>query len=59
MLIGLAAGIFVGFAFDVSYPSEYSFYISMGLLAAMDSLLERSGRIWKESITISSSSADF
>jgi len=39
MLIGLAAGIFVGFAFDVSYPSEYSFYISMGLLAAMDSLL--------------------
>ena len=31
--------IFVGLAFDVTYPSQYSFYVSMGLLAAMDSLL--------------------
>ena len=29
----------MGVVFDVSYPSQFSFYISMGLLAAMDSLL--------------------
>jgi small basic protein len=39
MLLGLGVGIFVGLAFDVTYPSQYSFYVSMGLLAAMDSLL--------------------
>lgn len=39
MLVGLGAGIFIGLAFDVTYPSQFSFYVSMGLLAAMDSLL--------------------
>jgi len=39
MSLGLLAGILMGVVFDVSYPSQFSFYISMGLLAAMDSLL--------------------
>jgi small basic protein len=39
MALGLAAGLGLGFALNISYPTEYSFYITMGLLAAMDSLL--------------------
>lgn len=39
MILGLGAGLLLGFALDVTYPSEFSFYITMGLLAAMDSLL--------------------
>ena len=39
MFVGLGVGVFMGFAFDIAYPSQFSFYISMGLLAAMDSLL--------------------
>lgn len=39
MIIGLVGGIFLGFAFNISYPTEYSFYITMGLLAALDSIL--------------------
>ena len=39
MAIGLAAGLVLGFALNVTYPSEFSFYITMALLAAMDSLL--------------------
>ncbi len=39
MVAGLAAGIFLGFALDITYPSAYSFYITMGLLAAMDSVI--------------------
>lgn len=39
MLIGLFGGIVLGLVLNFSYPSEYSFYVSMGLLAAMDSLL--------------------
>lgn len=39
MFLGLAAGLVLGFALDVTYPSAFSFYITMGLLAAMDSLL--------------------
>lgn len=39
MLVCLAAGIALGFVFNVSYPLEYSFYITMGLLAAMDSVV--------------------
>jgi small basic protein len=39
MFVGLLAGIFFGTTFGFSYPSEFSFYISMGLLAAMDSLV--------------------
>lgn len=36
---GLAAGLIMGFVFNVSYPTEFSFYITMGLLAAMDSMV--------------------
>ncbi|HZK02479.1 MAG TPA: small basic family protein [Anaerovoracaceae bacterium] len=39
MLVGLLSGIVVGIVSGIAYPSEFSFYISMGLLAAMDSLL--------------------
>ncbi len=39
MVVGLIAGIFLGFVFNISYPSAYSFYITMGLLAAMDSVV--------------------
>lgn len=39
MVIGLAAGLIMGFVFNVSYPTEFSFYITMGLLAAMDSIV--------------------
>lgn len=39
MVIGLAAGLALGFVFDVQYPAEYSFYITMGLLAALDSVV--------------------
>lgn len=39
IIAGLAAGLTIGFAFDVSYPTEYSFYIAMALLAAIDSLI--------------------
>jgi small basic protein len=38
-IIGLATGIFLGFALNISYPSEYSFYITMALLAALDSII--------------------
>jgi small basic protein len=39
MLVGLFAGIFLGVSVGFSFPAEFSFYVSMGLLAAMDSLL--------------------
>jgi len=39
MLIGLSAGLIIGFVFNITYPLEYSFYITMGLLAAMDSVV--------------------
>lgn len=39
MIIGLIGGIALGFSLNISYPSEYSFYITMGLLAALDSIL--------------------
>lgn len=39
MVLGLIGGIVLGFALNISYPTEYSFYITMGLLAAMDSIL--------------------
>ena len=39
MMIGLGVGIFIVVFFDVTYPAQFSFYVSMGLLAAMDSLL--------------------
>lgn len=39
MVIALALGLILGFALDVTYPTEYSFYITMALLAAMDSVI--------------------
>lgn len=39
MILGLIGGIVLGFTLNFSYPTEYSFYITMGLLAAIDSIL--------------------
>ena len=39
ILIGLIVGLTLGFVFNIAYPLEYSFYITMGLLAAMDSVV--------------------
>ena len=39
MVIGLIIGVVIGLVFDISYPTTYSFYITMALLAAMDSVL--------------------
>ena len=39
IIFGLIGGIVLGFALNISYPTEYSFYITMGLLAAIDSIL--------------------
>lgn len=39
MILGLLGGIILGFTLNFSYPTEYSFYITMGLLAAIDSIL--------------------
>ncbi len=39
MFVGLGGGILMGILLNVSYPAQYSFYISMALLAAVDSLL--------------------
>lgn len=38
MVVGMTAGILLGFAFNISYPTQYSFYITMALLAALDSI---------------------
>lgn len=38
IVIGLALGLALGLVFNISYPLVYSFYITMGLLAAMDSV---------------------
>ncbi len=39
VMAGLTIGVVLGLIFDISYPMQYSFYITVGLLAAMDSLL--------------------
>ena len=39
ILICLIIGLAVGFIFNITYPTEYSFYVTMALLAAMDSLI--------------------
>lgn len=39
MIIGLIGGLVLGFTLNISYPTEYSFYITMGLFAALDSIL--------------------
>ena len=38
VVLGLTVGAMLGFFFDVAFPPEYSFYITMALLAALDSL---------------------
>lgn len=38
ILIGLGVGLTAGFVLNITYPSEYAFYITMALLAALDSL---------------------
>ena len=48
MVIGLGAGLVLGFFFNISYPTEYSFYITMGLLAAMDSIVGAARSYLKE-----------
>lgn len=39
VVLGLSMGLLFGFTMDIDYPSEYSFYITMGLLAALDSVI--------------------
>lgn len=39
MFTGLIIGIVVGGSLGFGYPAQYAFYISMALLAAVDSLL--------------------
>lgn len=39
MVAGLAGGLLLGVIFNVTIPGVLSFYVTMGLLAAMDSLL--------------------
>ena len=39
MFGGLGIGLVLGFVFNISYPTEFSFYITMALLAAMDSIV--------------------
>ena len=47
LIVGLAVGAFLGVSLNISYPAEYSFYVTMGLLAALDSLLG-AVRSWME-----------
>ncbi|MGP1569550.1 MAG: small basic family protein [Eubacteriales bacterium] len=39
VVLGLCAGLGLGFVLDVGYPTEFAFYITMGLLAALDSII--------------------
>ncbi|MDR2771087.1 MAG: DUF1290 domain-containing protein [Clostridiales Family XIII bacterium] len=39
IFLGLAIGVVFGLTFNFSFPTEYAFYITMALLAALDSLL--------------------
>ncbi len=38
VVIGLCIGLAVGFGFEITFPTVLSFYITMALLAAMDSV---------------------
>ncbi|MCT4584957.1 MAG: small basic family protein [Peptostreptococcaceae bacterium] len=38
-LIGLVLGVVVGYYIPITYPESYSLYISIGILASMDSIL--------------------
>lgn len=37
--VGLGLGMILGLVLDVTYPTAYSFYITVALLAALDSVL--------------------
>ncbi len=39
MLLGLGIGLALGFTFNIGYPTEFAFYITMALLAGMDSVV--------------------
>ena len=39
VVVGLAVGVGMGIALDITYPADYSFYITIGILAAMDSII--------------------
>lgn len=39
IFLGLMVGLTVGFVCNITYPTEYSFYITMALLAALDSVI--------------------
>lgn len=39
VILGLGIGLGLGFVLDVGYPTEFAFYITMGLLAALDSII--------------------
>ena len=38
ILVGLALGIVVGFYIPFTYPANYSLYMSVAILATMDSI---------------------
>lgn len=38
-IIGLALGVVVGYYVPFTYPDNYSLYVSVAILAAMDSVL--------------------
>ncbi len=37
-IIGLLAGIFLGLKLDITYPAKYALYISVAILASLDSV---------------------
>lgn len=39
MILGIGVGLGIGMFTTVNYPTEYSFYITIALLAALDSML--------------------
>lgn len=39
VVLGLGIGLGLGFMLDIGYPTEFAFYITMGLLAALDSII--------------------
>ena len=39
VVLGLGVGLGLGFMLDIGYPTEFAFYITMGLLAALDSII--------------------
>lgn len=39
-LLGLLIGVFLGLRLDITYPAKYALYISVAILASLDSVLE-------------------